>query len=144
MRESRVWTYIEGHKPTWLEIERFEFQYPPGGSDCFYVDRRNSAPIAGWLELKYNANGITRDCKIPKLKPEQPIFLGRQARHDLPSGILLRSDVSWMLWVARADRQWSTDVKAGLHPDRVWEYLDFDLGSLFTELFLRHNEVNRA
>jgi hypothetical protein len=44
MRESRVWKYIDEHKPGWLAIERLEPAYPPGLSDCFWTDQRSHVP----------------------------------------------------------------------------------------------------
>lgn len=115
MRESRTWEYIRQHKPKWLDIERFEVMHPPGGSDCLWTDTRRSPAIVGWLELKYcdiNDKSFLAG-HIPKLKPEQPMFLRRQAEKGLPSGILMRVGIDrWYLFRARPDHEWVTLMRS--------------------------------
>ncbi len=88
MREARVWDWIDKHKPEWLAIERVEVLYPPGLSDCFWTDTRTR--ISGWLELKFCMvnDREFKAGRIPKIKPEQPMFLVRQAKKGIPAGIV--------------------------------------------------------
>lgn len=115
MRESRTWQYIKDHAPSWFCIERFEVLHPPGGSDCFWTDNRDGSPISGWLELKYcepDDREFLRG-RIPKLKPEQPMFLRRQAEHGVPAGILLRVGAdTWYLFRADRTHGWVNRIRS--------------------------------
>lgn len=113
MRESIVWQNILKAKPDWLEIERFEVLHPPGGSDCFFTDTRSS--LSGWLELKFckEDDREWRAGRIPKLKPEQPMFLRRQSEKGIPAGILMRyADHGWYLWTAKPDHEWVNQIRS--------------------------------
>lgn len=133
MRESGVWTWLNTRAPHWLAIERVEFHHPPGGSDCFYVDRRlvNGRVTSGWLELKY-VERLPATYRIASLKPEQTMFLQRQARNDLPSGVLMREGGNWWhLWVADGlRREWAQEMLKGIPPTRSWPYGTFDFDVL--------------
>lgn len=110
MRESRVWQYLLSHLPPDLAMERVEPMYPPGLPDCFWTLRRGEPPcVSGWLELKYcepNDPDFALG-RIPKLRPEQPMFLRRQAANGVPGGILLRvGEVRWCFWKASPNHEW--------------------------------------
>lgn len=142
MRESRVWTALEGNAPPWLKLTRFEVMNPPGTSDVFWTDQRTS--ISGWIELKYcepNDREFVRGC-IPKMRPDQPMFLRRQVDNGCPSGILLRvGPDSWFFWKAGHTHEWIKFIRsddaftkvthhhAGKRPpiDMIWAHL---LGSV--------------
>jgi hypothetical protein len=129
MKESNVWKWIRDHKSEWLAIERVEVMYPPGLVDCFWTDKRTT--ISGWLELKFCKadDKELRAGRIPKLKPEQPMFLRRQAENGVPCGIILRvDDGNTYVWRAQPSRDWvehirgrtaigSADVSWGFEPE---------------------------
>lgn len=113
MRESGAWAYIAAHMPIGIGIERMEAKFPPGMADCFWTDARGEFSVCGWLEIKYCEPNELRAGRIPKLRPDQPIFLNRQARNGVPAGILLRAGQVgyWHLWVATGAREWAVDIK---------------------------------
>lgn len=129
MRESLAWQYLDRNKPTWLAIERMEPMYPPGMADCFWTDKRTRMAVqlaepmrhqilppnvSGWLELKYCKpdDKEWRAGRIPKLRPEQPLFLRRQAANGVPCGILLRLGLEgWFLWRAEPTHEWVAKVR---------------------------------
>lgn len=137
MKESRVWKYLLPHLPTYIEAERFEVLVPPGVSDVFWTDIRSS--ISGWLELKYCEPDDSEFLRggIPKLKPEQPMFLRRQAAKNVRGGILLQVGVeSWYLWVSRSKHEWIQGVRSSNAIricDRHWK-APFDPVRLFEAL----------
>ena len=123
MKEANVWHRIESQLrgQERLAVERMEPVYPPGLSDCFWTDKQGHddgdgyhVPVSGWLELKHcrTDDKVYRAGKIPKLRPNQPLFLRRQASNGVPCGILLmvedvvsREEV-WLVWRAMPDRRW--------------------------------------
>lgn len=112
MKEANVWAWFNDSRPNWLAAERFEVLSPPGLSDVFWTDKRTS--ISGWLELKYCApdNKELRAGRIPKLRPDQPMFMRRQTVNGVPCGILLRvGDEKWMFWLAQPDRDWVENIR---------------------------------
>lgn len=113
MRESVVWKYLEPKLPPYIKAERFEVVHPPGMSDVFWTDTRTT--ISGWIELKYcdpEDRELVRG-RIPKMKPEQPMFLRRQAEKGLPCGILMRiGQDRWVLWRAHAEHEWVQHVRS--------------------------------
>lgn len=113
MKESRVWKYLEEHLPDYIKAERMEVMTPPGLSDVFWTDTRTS--ISGWLELKHceSDDSEFRRGRIPHLKPEQPMFLRRQAENAVPCGILLRAGSSdWLFWRACPSREWVEEIRS--------------------------------
>ena len=125
MRESRVWAYLDGHLPVDVQVERIEVKLPVGLADCFW--HAVVPGVSGWLELKYCEAGDRefRAGRIPKLRPEQPLWLNRKARAGIPSGILLRvgEDAGWMLWIASGRPEWANGVRSAMAvamADRVW------------------------
>jgi hypothetical protein len=137
VRESAVWKYLGDHLPQYIEAERIEVMTPPGMSDVFWTDTRTS--ISGWLELKYceQDNAELLRGRIPKLKPEQPMFLRRQAAKHVPSGILMRvGQDTWYFWRADGAREWVERIRgteAIQYADRVWDR-GLDAGQLFLAL----------
>ena len=137
MRESRVWKFLEQKLPSWVAAERFEVVHPPGMSDVFWTDIRTS--ISGWLELKYCEPDDREFVRggIPKLKPEQPMFLRRQALNRVPAGILMRvGQNDWYFWRATCEHEWVQEVRsrnAVAFADRVWRG-NFDAVGLFRAL----------
>lgn len=125
MRESRVWKYLETRLPPYIKAERFEVIHPPGMSDVLWTDTRTS--ISGWLELKI-CDPRDRDWLrggLPKLKPEQPMFLRRQEEKGMPSGILLRVERDqWFFWRARSDHEWVSEIRTPLARERVTKFWD--------------------
>lgn len=129
MRESRAWAYIKVNLPSWLAMERLEPMYPPGLPDTFWTVRSEAEvpkavgwprigprpALSGWLELKY-CEGDDREYRagrIPKLRPEQPLFLRRHAQNGVPGGILLRvGDYKWLLWKAAPTHEWAQDIRS--------------------------------
>ena len=121
MREARVWEWLLHHSPDWLAVERIEALFPPGLADCFWTDMRDGR--SGWLELKYcdPKNIEFLRGRIPKLRPEQPMFLARQVRKNVPAGILLRVGSvgmnKWYVWKASSNREWINQVRG---PDAIY------------------------
>jgi hypothetical protein len=112
VKESNVWKYLRDHKPVYIAIERLEVIYPPGLVDCFWTDKRTR--LSGWLELKFckEDDKEFRAGRIPKLKPEQPMFLRRQAENSVPCGIFLqRGDTEWYFFRARSNREWVEHIR---------------------------------
>jgi hypothetical protein len=93
-----------------------EPMYPPGLPDCFWTYKDTEPrPVSGWLELKYclPADPAYISGRIPKLRPEQPMFLRRQAENGVPGGILLRvGDHKWLLWKATPSHAWVKQVQS--------------------------------
>jgi hypothetical protein len=113
MKESRLWAWVNANRPLWLSIERIEVLHPPGLADCFWTDTRTR--ISGWLELKQCEPGDHeyKAGRIPKIRPEQPMFLRRQAENGVPSGLLLRvTGIGFHLWVATPERGWSNFMRS--------------------------------
>lgn len=113
MKESALWKWVETNRPAWLAIERLEVLHPAGLSDCFWTDRRTR--ISGWLELKQcePTDPAYRAGRIPKIGPEQPMFLRRQAENGAPAGLILRVlEVGVLLWVAQSNREWSNMMRS--------------------------------
>lgn len=138
MRESRVWKYLENKLPTGITAERFEVIHPPGMSDVLWTDTRTS--ISGWLELKL-CEPTDREFvrgRIPKMKPEQPMFLRRQEGKGMPSGILLRvGEDMWVFWRARPDHGWVQDIRTDMARQmatHAWEDGSFSTVELFKAL----------
>lgn len=138
MKESSVWKYLESHLPTGIAAERFEVFHPPGGSDVLWTDSRTS--ISGWLELKYcelNDKELLLG-RIPKLKPEQPMFLRRQAQKGMPSGILMRvGKNSWYFWRSTPHHIWVERVRSNealMYANRIWEDAVLPVTELFAAL----------
>jgi hypothetical protein len=113
MKESvAVWQYLERHTPRYIAIERMEVMYPPGLADTFFTDKRSR--ISGWLELKHCKpdDKEFRAGRLPKLKPEQPMFLRRQTENGCPCGIILRvGESDWYFWRARSNREWVEAIR---------------------------------
>src|SRR3954464_10078007 len=134
MKESRVWKYLSAHLPPYIQAERFEVIHPPGMSDVLWTDTRTS--ISGWLELKIcepNDRELARGL-LPKLKPEQPMFLRRQAAKGMPSGILLRvTGDDWYFFRARSDHLWVQRIREEgiIWADAVWREDSFNPEELF-------------
>lgn len=113
MRESRLWAWVDANKPSWLAVERIEVTHPPGLSDCFWTDRRTG--ISGWLELKQCeiTDKEFKAGRIPKIRPEQPMFLRRQAENGVPCGLILRViDHGFYVWRANKYHEWSNMMRS--------------------------------
>ncbi len=151
MRESNVWKRIQAQAPDWLKMERVEPMYPAGMSDVFWTDMREDGSadrvarwgLSGWLELKFCRPGDLSSGRIPKLRPEQPLFLRRQASNHVPCGILLLEEgglvypEKWYLWKARADHEWVAFInskEALSAPTSTWA----GKGFFYIEDVIRH------
>ena len=114
MREALVWQALERALPDYIKATRFEVMQPPGTSDVFWTDQRTS--ISGWIELK-SCGAEDKELvhgKIPKLRPDQPMFMRRQAENGVPCGILMRVGKDhWYFWRARPDRGWVGQIRSG-------------------------------
>lgn len=115
MKESQFWKWLDTNKPSWAAMERYEVMYPPGMSDVFVTNLETA--ISGWIELKQctNLDDEFKAGRIPKLKPEQPMFLQRQAKKGIPAGILMRVNYSTYqevyLWRAHSDPRWVDAIR---------------------------------
>jgi hypothetical protein len=136
MRESNTWKFLNNNLPPYIAAERFEAVSPPGVSDVFWTNKVTS--ISGWLELKY-CEADDRELRrggIPKLKPEQPMFLRRQAENNVPAGILLRAGRMhmWYYWRAESSREWVERVRSDSalsYANAVWDWDQFSTNELF-------------